>query len=82
MSSRHFSASCPKDGGGPGEHSAVNLFRTHTNVVTKPHQDKEEFIILYVLNRDGDGQECISMTDDGLGPGFPENVPSLSPASN
>ena len=35
----------------------VNLFRTHTNVVTKPHQDKEEFIILYVLGREGDGAE-------------------------
>ena len=35
----------------------VNLFRTHTDVVTKPHQDKEEFIILYVLGREGDGAE-------------------------
>jgi len=35
----------------------VNLFRTHTNVVTKAHQDDEEFIILYVLDREGDGAE-------------------------
>jgi hypothetical protein len=35
----------------------VNLFRTHTDVVTKPHRDKEEFIILYVLGREGDGAE-------------------------
>ena len=35
----------------------VNLFRTHTNVVSKPHQDKEEFIILYVLDRQGGGAE-------------------------
>lgn len=35
----------------------VNLFRTYTNVVTKPHHDKEEFIITYVLNRVGDGAE-------------------------
>jgi 2OG-Fe dioxygenase len=35
----------------------VNLFRTHTDVVTKPHQDEEEFIILYVLDREGDGAE-------------------------
>jgi hypothetical protein len=35
----------------------VNLFRTHTDVVTKPHQDEEEFIILYVLDRDGDDAE-------------------------
>jgi 2OG-Fe dioxygenase len=33
----------------------VNLFRTFTNVVTKPHHDNEEFIILYVLDRSGDG---------------------------
>ena len=52
----------------------VNLFRTHTDVVTKPHQDKEEFIILYVLNRDGDGAESYLYADDGLRPGFPENA--------
>ena len=35
----------------------VNLFRTHTDVVTKPHRDDEKFIILYVLGREGDGAE-------------------------
>jgi 2OG-Fe dioxygenase len=35
----------------------INLFRTHTDVVTKPHQDEEEFVILYVLDREGDGAE-------------------------
>ncbi len=35
----------------------INMFRTHTDVVSKPHQDKEEFIILYVLGREGDGAE-------------------------
>ena len=35
----------------------INLFRTHTDVVTKPHQDREEYIILYVLDRVGDGAE-------------------------
>lgn len=35
----------------------VNLFRTHTNVVTKPHQDHEDIIILYVLDREGGGAE-------------------------
>ena len=35
----------------------VNLFRTHTDVVSKPHQDEEEFIFLYVLDREGDGAE-------------------------
>lgn len=35
----------------------VNLFRTYTNVVTTPHQDDEEFVILYILDRIGDGAE-------------------------
>jgi hypothetical protein len=33
----------------------VNLFRTFTDVVTKPHKDDEEFIVIYVLHRNGDG---------------------------
>jgi 2OG-Fe dioxygenase len=33
----------------------INLFRTFTNVVTKPHHDDEQFIVLYVLDRIGDG---------------------------
>lgn len=35
----------------------VNLFRTFTNVVTKPHRDHERFVILYVLDRIGGGAE-------------------------
>jgi hypothetical protein len=35
----------------------VNLFRTFTNVVTKPHHDDEEFVMLYVLDRTGGGGE-------------------------
>jgi 2OG-Fe dioxygenase len=35
----------------------VNLFRTFTDVVTKPHDDDEEFVILYVLDRVGEGAE-------------------------
>jgi hypothetical protein len=35
----------------------VNLFRTFTNVVTKPHHDYEQFVILYMLNRIGGGAE-------------------------
>jgi hypothetical protein len=35
----------------------INLFRTYTNVVTKPHHDDEEYIMLYVLDRIGDGAE-------------------------
>ena len=52
----------------------INLFRTHTDVVTKPHQDKEEFIILYVLDRDGDGAESYLYDNDGQGPGVPEGA--------
>jgi hypothetical protein len=52
----------------------VNLFRTHTDVVTKPHRDTEEFIFLYVLNREGDGAESYLYEDDGLPPGYPENA--------
>jgi hypothetical protein len=35
----------------------INLFRTFTNVVTKPHHDDEEFVMLYVLDRIGGGAE-------------------------
>jgi hypothetical protein len=35
----------------------INLFRTFTDVVTKPHHDDEQFIVLYVLDRIGDGAE-------------------------
>jgi hypothetical protein len=48
----------------------VNLFRTFTNVVTKPHHDHEEYIITYVLNRVGGGAETYlynpaDVTEDG-----------------
>jgi 2OG-Fe dioxygenase len=48
----------------------VNLFRTFTNVVTTPHHDNEEFIILYILNRLGGGAETYlyspgDVTEDG-----------------
>ena len=35
----------------------INLFRTFTNVVTSPHHDDEEFVIIYVLDRIGTGAE-------------------------
>jgi hypothetical protein len=49
---------------------SVNLFRTFTNVVTMPHHDDEQFVILYVLNRIGDGAETYlynpgDVTDQG-----------------
>jgi hypothetical protein len=48
----------------------VNLFRTFTNVVTKPHHDNEEFIIIYVIDRIGAGATTHlywfdDVTDDG-----------------
>jgi hypothetical protein len=33
----------------------INFFRTFTDVVTKPHKDDQQFIILYVMHRNGDG---------------------------
>jgi hypothetical protein len=46
----------------PGERQldgtfGINLFRTYTDVVTKPHHDDEQFVMLYVLDRKGDGAE-------------------------
>ncbi|MER6797133.1 2OG-Fe dioxygenase family protein, partial [Amycolatopsis mediterranei] len=35
----------------------VNLFRTFTNVVTRPHADGEEFVFVYVVDRAGAGAE-------------------------
>ena len=36
---------------------AVNLFRTFTQVVTRPHQDNEEYIFIYVVGKIGTGAE-------------------------
>ncbi|SFB16587.1 2OG-Fe dioxygenase [Amycolatopsis marina] len=35
----------------------VNLFRTYTNVVTRPHQDGEKFVFIYVLDKVGQGAQ-------------------------
>jgi hypothetical protein len=35
----------------------INLFRTFTNVVTKPHRDDEKYIITCVIDRVGEGAE-------------------------
>ncbi len=47
----------PEDRRQPDGTIGVNLFRTFTNVVTKPHHDDEEFIIVYVVDRVGHGAE-------------------------
>jgi hypothetical protein len=44
----------------------INLFRTFTNVVTIPHHDNEEFIILYVLDRIGGGAESYLYDPDDV----------------
>jgi 2OG-Fe dioxygenase len=56
----------------------VNLFRTFTKVVTKPHHDNEEFVILYVLDRTGDGAETyLYDADDVNDEGEPARKPVL-----
>jgi hypothetical protein len=46
----------------------INLFRTFTDIVSKPHKDNEEFIMLYVLDRVGGGAETY-LYDTGLASG-------------
>jgi hypothetical protein len=60
----------------------VNLFRTFTNVVTKPHRDHERFVILYVLDRLGGGAESYLYRPDAVPeavpePGKPAGKPTL-----
>ncbi len=35
----------------------VNLFRTHTQVVTRPHRDDAEYVRVYVIDKIGGGVE-------------------------
>lgn len=56
----------------------INLFRTFTDVVTKPHHDNEELIILYVLDRHGDGAESYLYNPEDVTPeGEPTGKPVL-----
>jgi hypothetical protein len=62
----------------------VNLFRTFTDVVSKPHHDREQFVMLYVLDRIGGGAESYlynagDVTDDGLVSAGPVFKHQLSP---
>lgn len=62
----------------------VNLFRTYTDVVTKPHHDHEQFIILYLLDRIGDGAESYlydpgDVTEDGVVSAGPVLKQQLNP---
>jgi len=55
----------------------VNLFRTFTNVVTKPHHDNEEFIIIYVLDRVGEGAETYLYAPEDVKSGGETIAPPL-----
>jgi hypothetical protein len=44
----------------------INLLRTFTDVVTRPHHDDEQFIMLYVLDRIGDGAESYLYDPDDV----------------
>jgi hypothetical protein len=62
----------------------INLFRTYTNVVTTPHHDNEEYIIIYVMNRIGDGAETYlyepgDVAEDGQVTGEPILRQQLDP---
>jgi hypothetical protein len=54
---RNLLALVPKDSRQDEGTFGINLFRTYTNVVTTPHQDHEQFVITYVIDRVGDGAE-------------------------
>lgn len=47
----------PPDRRDPRGTFGVNLFRTFTNVVTRPHQDGERFIYIYIVGKTGYGAE-------------------------
>jgi hypothetical protein len=62
----------------------VNLFRTYTDVVSKPHHDHEQFVMLYVLDRIGGGAESYlynagDVTDEGVVSAGPVFKHQLSP---
>lgn len=62
----------------------INMFRTYTNVVTTPHRDNEQFVILYMIDRIGDGAETsiFEATDaakDGRELGEPVLTQQLNP---
>jgi hypothetical protein len=44
----------------------VNLFRTFTDVVTRPHRDHEPFCVIYVLDRVGGGAETYLYRPDDV----------------
>jgi hypothetical protein len=57
----------------------INLFRTHTDVVSRPHRDEEEFILLYVLDRHGEGAESYLYEEEPGQPAKPVLYRQLNP---
>ena len=55
----------------------VNFFRTYTDVVTRPHHDDEEYILLYMMHRDGGGAESYLYRDYEPFLGGPPDEPVL-----
>ena len=55
----------------------VNIFRTFTNVVTRPHADGEEFVFVYVVDRQGSGAETTLFRPEA--PGTPLHSQRLEP---
>lgn len=53
----------PPDRRDPRGTMGINLFRTFTNVVSKPHRDHERYIITCVLDRVGEGAETYLYRD-------------------
>jgi 2-oxoglutarate-Fe(II)-dependent dioxygenase family protein len=81
---RAFLSLVPPDRRQPGGTVGINLFRTFTNVVTKPHHDDEEFVMLYVLDRIGGGAESYlygpdDVTDTGQPTAEPLHRHQLNP---
>jgi hypothetical protein len=81
---RAFLQLVPADWRDPDGTFGVNLFRTFTNVVTKPHRDNEKYIIIYVIDRIGDGAETHlyhpgDVTGDGRVTGTPVLEQQLNP---
>jgi hypothetical protein len=54
----------------------VNLFRTFTDVVTRPHRDHEPFLVFYLLNRAGGGAETYLYRSDDV---TEQNRPTAEP---
>jgi 2OG-Fe dioxygenase len=75
---RALLALVPPDRREPDSTFGVNLFRTFTDVVTRPHRDHEPFCVFYVLNRVGGGAETyLYRTDAGPDHDQPTAEPTL-----